>query len=70
MAVTTERKCSCRGKNPTCQLCSGEGTYAVKACVLCDGRGKIAGRACRDCRGTGEALRVDDDPFDEVVSEL
>lgn len=65
--TTVERICSCKGKNPVCQLCDGLGTYEVRACPRCEGKAKQFGRACLDCRGTGEALRVDDEGWDEVV---
>lgn len=66
-ATTIERKCSCKGKNPICQLCDGIGTYEVRACQRCAGQGRQFGKACLDCRGTGEALHVDDDTWDEVT---
>lgn len=63
-----ERKCSCRGGNPICQLCDGEGTYEVPACRRCSGSGQEPGteKRCLNCRGTGEALRVDEDGEDET----
>lgn len=64
--IIKERKCSCRGKNPICQLCGGEGAYDVRGCARCQGTGKMAGNVkCLDCRGSGEALVVDN-PLDEA----
>lgn len=44
--------CLCRGRNPRCVFCDGDGTVRKIACLRCGGTGKDGGK-CPDCRGHG-----------------
>jgi len=49
-----EVECGCRGENPECPICGGEGwypSYTIGLCEACQGEG---GKSCPHCGGDGK----------------